>query len=55
MTMANKLGCELIDVRQPFLAQKQYCRFLCEDGIHPNQEGHLLMKKAFNAFAMEKL
>jgi len=55
MTLANKLGCELIDVRQPFLAQKQYCRFLCEDGIHPNQEGHLLMKKAFNAFAMEKL
>ncbi|MBO4496103.1 MAG: SGNH/GDSL hydrolase family protein [Clostridiales bacterium] len=36
----------VIDITSIFLEQKNYCRFLCEDGIHPNEEGHKLIAKA---------
>jgi len=36
----------LIDIRSGFLSQKNFSRFLCADGIHPNEKGHLLISKA---------
>ena len=34
----------LIDIRSAFLARRDYSDFLCEDGIHPNEKGHRLIK-----------
>lgn len=33
----------IIDITSKFLEQKDYRVFLCEDGIHPNEEGHKLI------------
>ncbi len=51
MKLAQSLSCDLIDVREPFLLAKNYSRFLCEDGIHPNSEGHHIMNRAFVEYA----
>ena len=39
-----------MDIRQPFLIQKDYTRFLCEDGIHPNQRGHELIRTVISEY-----
>ncbi|MBR3056905.1 MAG: SGNH/GDSL hydrolase family protein [Clostridiales bacterium] len=36
----------IIDITSIFLEKKNYSRFLCADGIHPNLEGHKLIAKA---------
>lgn len=36
----------LIDIRSAFLVRPDYSDFLCEDGIHPNEKGHRLIKSA---------
>ena len=33
----------LIDIRSAFLERKNYQSLLCEDGIHPNEEGHAMI------------
>jgi acyl-CoA thioesterase I len=33
----------MIDVRSAFLAHPDFTKFLCVDGIHPNQEGHRII------------
>lgn len=44
---AAKLGlrnnCFVIDMRKAFLAEHNYQRLICDDGIHPNEEGHRFM------------
>lgn len=50
MGLAGSLGCDLMDIRQPFLMQKDYTQFLCEDGIHPNQRGHALIQTAMSDY-----
>jgi acyl-CoA thioesterase I len=47
MKLAHQLGCDLIDVREPFLKESNTTRFLCEDGIHPNEAGYELMNRTF--------
>jgi len=44
--LAKKRGVPVIDITSPFLEEKDYTRFLCEDGIHPNKEGHKLIANA---------
>lgn len=49
--VAAGMGCELMDVRDGFLALTHYERYLCMDGIHPNDEGYrvigdLVLKEA---------
>jgi hypothetical protein len=39
------------DIRKVFLEQRDYSRFLCKDGIHPNAEGHQLIKSEIIQFA----
>jgi len=36
----------VIDITSPFLRRKDYRDYLCSDGIHPNEEGHLLIADA---------
>lgn len=35
----------LIDIRSGFLNKKNFSDYLCADGIHPNEKGHLLISK----------
>lgn len=44
--LAKSLVVPLIDIRSAFFAHGDYDRFLCSDGIHPNQAGHLLITQA---------
>lgn len=45
--VAQRMGVALIDVRAAFTALNDTLPFLCLDGIHPNEQGHLLMEGAF--------
>jgi acyl-CoA thioesterase I len=35
----------LIDVRSAFLKTDDYTKYICKDGIHPNEKGQLLIKE----------
>ncbi len=36
----------IIDITSKFLEEKHYERLLCEDGIHPNEEGHKIIAQS---------
>ena len=36
----------IIDITSVFLEQKNYGKFLCDDGIHPNEQGHQLIAES---------
>ena len=42
-SVAKKANVTLLDVRSAFLERRDYTRFLCDDGIHPNAQGHALI------------
>lgn len=42
-TIAAEMHATLIDIRSEFLRFKNYSDYLCDDGIHPNSEGHKLI------------
>ncbi|MDD2457757.1 MAG: SGNH/GDSL hydrolase family protein [Eubacteriales bacterium] len=44
--VAQKLNCELFDLRDAFLAERDVASFLCVDGIHPNERGQSLIAQA---------
>ena len=39
-------NCETFSVRNNFLKNKHYEKFMCVDGIHPNKAGHKLIAKS---------
>jgi len=43
------------DIRKAFLEQRDYSRFLCKDGIHPNAEGHRLIKDEIILFSRQRI
>jgi len=47
--IAQSANAKLIDIRSIFLERRDYRRFLCADGIHPNVEGHALIAEAVTA------
>lgn len=51
MNIAQRLSCQFIDVRGPFLQKRDYYNYLCEDGIHPNEKGYELMKQTIFNYA----
>lgn len=53
--IARLRSCPLFDVRKYFLSSRNFRKFLCLDGIHPNEEGHRLMESAFEDFAAREL
>lgn len=44
--LAIALNVPVIDITTAFLAKKDYRDYLCEDGIHPNRDGHRLIADA---------
>lgn len=44
----------IIDITSKFLEQKNYSTFLCEDGIHPNKEGHRLIYESIQEHVKRK-
>lgn len=52
--LAAKLSVPLIDIRSAFLEKHHYKELLCEDGIHPNKEGHELIYKTVAEQYLEK-
>lgn len=48
--VAQECGCPLADVRDAFLAERDYGDLLCADGIHPNAKGHALIERALEGF-----
>jgi len=43
--IAAECACPIIDVRSAFLLSHDYKSLICADGIHPTEEGHLLIRK----------
>lgn len=39
----------LVDIRSAFLQRRDYSALLCEDGVHPNDEGHALIASVLRA------
>lgn len=46
MQVAKKTCTGVIDIRTPFLSRLDFLSLMCNDGIHPNQNGHNLMTTA---------
>ncbi|MEL7655076.1 MAG: SGNH/GDSL hydrolase family protein [Bacillota bacterium] len=49
--LAAEKNIPLIDIRSGFLSKKNFSDYICEDGIHPNEKGHLLISRAIRAKA----
>src|SRR5574344_2726549 len=45
--LSLKNDCFLLDARSAFLAEHNYQRLICEDGIHLNKEGHEFLFHVF--------
>ncbi len=43
--VANETGCRLLDLRGKLLTNHSYGHMLCGDGLHPNAEGHTLIRE----------
>ncbi len=41
--IAREEACEILDLRAPFLPKRDFSDLICEDGTHPNSEGHALI------------
>ena len=54
LKVATDTNTKLIDIRSSFLIQPDYRNFLCEDGIHPNDEGHKLIAEAIQDYIQKK-
>ncbi len=48
--IALRTKTPVIDIRERFLAQGRYEDYLCEDGMHVNRLGHMLMADTFIKF-----
>ena len=44
----------VVDITSVFLEERNYLRYLCEDGIHPNEKGHKLIAEAIKAHVLKK-
>ena len=52
---ALETGTYCVDLRSAFLEKRNYSSLLCPDGIHPNEDGHLLIRQAFSDAAERML
>lgn len=44
--IAARRNLRVIDISTAFLSQKEIRRYVCADGMHPNEEGHRLIAQA---------
>lgn len=49
--IANKTGTMYVDLRSAFLDKHNFKDLLCDDGIHPNEDGHKIIADTFYSFA----
>lgn len=54
LKLSYELQCPVVDVRAAFLDKRHYKELLCEDGIHPNEQGYQLLYQAFAEFAAQQ-
>lgn len=52
--VASELGAIFADIRSPFLRENDLDELLCEDGMHPNREGHRRIFEILCALFEEK-
>ncbi len=52
--LATGYAVPIIDITSVFLEERNYTRFLCDDGIHPNEEGHRLIANTIIAYVKKK-
>lgn len=50
--LALRNDCVYVPMREAFLAEPDSPSHICSDGIHPNEKGHLLMKRVFTEMAL---
>ena len=50
--IAEKNSCTLLDIRKAFLDRRDYRRYICGDGMHPNREGHKLIENSLIEYAL---
>jgi lysophospholipase L1-like esterase len=50
---ARRTGARLINVRSEFLKTGDYKSFLCQDGIHPNEKGQMLISKVLEEYILK--
>ncbi|MGM9742457.1 MAG: SGNH/GDSL hydrolase family protein [Candidatus Cryptobacteroides sp.] len=50
--LASTCNVPVIDITTCFLARRNYSDYLCEDGMHPNEEGHRLISDAILSFSI---
>ena len=51
--LAIENGIPMIDISSVFLQTGHYQNYICEDGIHPNAQGHRLIEKAIAGYALD--
>lgn len=52
--ISRKRGVSCIDIRREFLKEKDFSRYVCSDGIHPNPAGHQMIFEAILSFIREQ-
>lgn len=52
--IATENNVPIIDITSKFLEAKDYSQYLCEDGIHPNEEGHKLIASIIKEYLDSK-
>lgn len=52
--IAEETDTQWIDVRGRFLTEVDFRKYICIDGIHPNEKGHQLIAKKILAFTRDK-
>lgn len=45
LSLASELSLETVDIRTPFLIDHGYSSLFSDDGIHPSEKGHKLIRK----------
>ncbi len=50
LNIATSTSTLLIDIRKEFIEKDDFSKYLCIDGIHPNEEGHKLIASRIESF-----
>lgn len=54
-SIARCFGCQILDLREKFLLSHNYKSLISADGIHPSEEGHMLIRREIRNAMQEKL
>lgn len=52
--IAEETSTRLIDIRGAFLEYPDFTKFICKDGIHPNEQGHKIIADAITGYIKSK-